>query len=751
MKIKAALLVTTALLMPIPAAADPVSAFFAGVSTFVTTGAITGAGITGAFALGTKFAAFFSTTLGSIALNVATSLLFAPKSPTPSVDQARVNVMLEDAPRWQLGGNVPAGGSAGCFAEYDEDGNLWYIVAHGDAEITNEPQYFLDDIPVTLSDGTDGFEVGDVITDEFCWTSRYNQYEGSGEHNAAFRLYTVTPDKDNVYGALPTDFKDAFVNLPTDFFLAGVCYTIVRCISVPLHHYSKIYKWRGRLALGEPAVVCYANYNRMYDPRKGSHDIDDTTTWTASDGNPAIVWAWFRTNPFGRNRPMSEVSWDDVAAQADICDIQKVDRAGNLVPNYRCGIAVPDNKPRHEAEREILQSADAFVAYDDAGRAYPVVGHYETPSLRFTAERDIFSAKTQIIDDAETPVDGVIVKYLSPDHNYALQPCSPWKNPNYYDGTSEPSYHTVEIPTCQNHNQAVRLAKAIGLRLAATHKAALATSIKGILARNVRTIDLAYDAQFTGDFEIASSVETDATGASCSFAVVPMQVDRYDLNEGEEGEPPQVTPALDIANGLGNAENVLVIAEPVGTSNGDAVRIKATFDAPTRSDRSFRFRHVLGGVEEIMATDMDELHSFSAILNDGQTYRVSWETVTASGRSSGWSDERDVPEFVDVVATANVTPPVPLLAFSAADGTGEATISLTTNNDPNQSYVEIYRNTVDTFGTATLITTIFVGPNTPMSIVDTGLAVDTYYYWAIPYNGSGVAGTTSGSDSAVVT
>ena len=183
------------------------------------------------------------------------------------------------------------GGEAGIFAEHDGDGNFWYIIAHADAEITNTPTYILDDIEVTLSDGTDGFTAGDVLTDEFCLNGDNNQYEGSGTKVPIFRLYTVTPTSSADYGAKPSAFTSAFSDLPDNFLGVGVSYTIIRCKALEIEHRAKAYRWRGPIGIGEPSIGVVANFDRMYDPRESGHDINDSTTWTASDGNPVVIWA----------------------------------------------------------------------------------------------------------------------------------------------------------------------------------------------------------------------------------------------------------------------------------------------------------------------------------------------------------------------------------------------------------------------------------------------------------------------------
>ncbi|WP_226782759.1 hypothetical protein [Oceaniglobus trochenteri] len=753
MRIRCALLLCTALLMPVPASAAPVAGLFLGLQVGFS-GVALGVTASTAFTIGYTVGAFFSTTLGSLLLNAGLNLAIAAltRPSAPTIEAARVTSRNVDSPRWQAGGPVMVGGANGPFGEHDADGNFWFITAHADAEMTGEPTYMLDNIAVTLSDGTDGFTAGDVLTDEFCLTEENDPYEGSGTKVPQFRLYTVTPTAAQVYGDLPEDFTDAFPNLPSDFRLAGVAFTIMRCSAVALEHYSKVYRWRGSFSLGEPAVAVYANFNRMYDPRNGDHDIGDPATWTPSDGNPAIVWAWFRTSPFGRNRPMGEVNWARVAQQADLCDQTVLDRTASPIPRYRCGVAFPDNKPRAECEAELLLTCDGFVVYDDEGRAWPRVGVYEVPGLTFSAARDVLSEQVQVVDDGETAVDGVVVNYISPHHGYTKQPCAPWRNTAYYDGTREPNYLTLDILGCQSHNQAVRLAKAIGLRSAATQRVGLGVTIKGILAAGERVINLDLDDEVQGEYEIVTPVEQDPTGMAASFAVVPMQSDRFDLGAGEEGPPPALTPALDIDDTIEIAANVVVTAVPVATSGGAAVRLEATFDDPARVDRIFRFRYRTGTTaHEYFVSDMEEGQARSAVVDDGLVYRVSWQTITAGGRATDWSDERDTPEFVDVIATADPTAPADLLAFAAADGVGESEITFETANDAALVAVSIYRGTTPVFGDASLVTTRIVGANSTQSIVIGGLSAGTHYFWATPINGSGVAGTAAGPDTATIT
>lgn len=666
MRLRTALMACTALLMPCMASADPVTAFFGGLGlTSATTAAVGAALFPTAYAVGT----FFTTTLGALILNIGLGAVLRPSA--PGIDALRVNSRREDAPRWQLAGLVCAGGETGIFGEHDSDGNFWYICAHGDAELVGDPGYLLDGIEVTVSDGTDGFAAGDVLTDVFCLRENRKRYEGSGTRVPYVRLYTVSPSASEAYGALPADFTAAFPDLPADFFLVGVCYTIVRCKAINRKYYSNIWHWSGNFRLGEPAVSLIGDFNRMYDPRDVAQDLDDPATWASGGSNAALIWAWWRTTGRGRNRPTSEINWDLVAVAADACDQIVLDRTATEIPRYRCGVAFPDTRPRHECEAEILKTFCAFVAYDDEGRAYPVAGVYEAPTLTFHGTRDILDVESQIIEDGETALDGVVVEYMSPDHGWTKQRSAPWINPAFYDGAAEPNYQVISALGCQNHNQAVRIAKDHGQRVGATKKAALTTGLRGMLATTKRNVLLSIDSDFDGDFEIATPVEESGDGQSFAFAVVPMQEDRFDLGPGEEGLPPQTTPILDPDDDLETAVDVVVSAVSVRTSSGEAVRLEATFDAPLRADREFAFRFTLdgSGIYEDMTVDMDELRAWSSIVEAGSVYEVQWQTTTAGGRASDWSTAVEV--------TAAVTPlSFELLVEPAPDGISRSVAGL---------------------------------------------------------------------------
>lgn len=729
-----------------------VGLFFQGVLAGVTGAAGTSAALAsiigGSYASGVAIGAFATSTLGSLLITTAATALSSRRDQQPRIEDSRVNVRLENADRWTAWGTCAVGGALGPFMEHDGDGNFWFIVAHYDGELVGEPTYLLDGVQVQLSDGTDGFTAGDVLTDDFCLTDDFVQYEGSGTRLPIWRIYTVTPDGGAAFGDLPAAFTAAFPSLPADFKGAGVVFSVVRGKALPPEHRFKAYRWRGGIGIGEPSVTLVGNAGRFYDPRDPSHDIDDPATWTASDGNPAIVWAGFRTSDRGKGQPMASIDWAAVATAADRCDSTILDRAGDPVPRYRCGIAFPDSLSRGAAEQEILRSMDGFVAMTPEGKAYPVPGYYVAPTVILTAARDLFALEEDAVDNGEAPMDGVICEYISPDLGWVQVESAPWVNADRYDGVSEPNYDRITVRSCQSHTQAVLLAKAHGERSQAARRAGLEVGLRGVHLISARAVNLDVDGIWAGAHEIVTPVQEDPSGTRFGFAVVPLTANRWNLLAGEEGEPPQPPPSLDIDDGLESVASAVLTAESVATSAGQAVRLKVTFDPPSRVDRFFAFRFAVDGVApqvwEYFVTDMDEGQAVSRIVADGAAYDVQVQTRTAGGRATEWA------AVGTITATADTVAPGALAAASGAGGAGQSTASWTTANDPRQASVAIYHRSINT-KPASPTSIRQAGPNSTGSFALTGLTPGTWYLWLAPRNGSGVEGATSGSYTVIVT
>lgn len=681
-RIFAAVLFSTTALYPARAEAGPLLGLLGGI-ILGATGIITplvGLGAIGIVNAGYAFGAFLTSGLGALLLSAGSValqyVLNRPRQQT--MEAARINTRIENGTRWLHAGKVRAGGQA-AFGEFDGNGNFWYLLIHGDSELLTNHGYILDEIPVVL-DGSNR-----VTTKEFTRTNT----EGGAPW---LTIWTTTYTPADPVPPPIAAFKAAFPEWGDDHKLAGTTYSVIKCDAMKAEDRYKAYRWRGPFGIGEPSVSLVGTFSRVYDPREESHDIDDPSTWEGTR-NAELIWAWFRTHKLGRNKPMSSIAWDKVAENADVCDETVVDKDMNEVPRYACGISIPDNKERHVGEAEIQLAADASIFFDETGKCWAEVGHWYEPTLTLSKARDIYAMAKREAQDGEMQTDGVVVTYIEPEFGYIRQDSAPWKNPDFFEEGRTPNYLKVEILACQEHNQAVRLAKALGLRSQAKHRLAPTAGLRGLRAARERIIDLQYPPRYVGAYEVATPLEEDEAGLTCGFGIVPVDADRWDLLEGEEGDRPVSTGQIEYDDTLPYASGVTVAAAPVPGSNGAAVRLEAVFSAPSRADYRFEWQYRKDGdtIYRPMLTLMDDLLSYSDTVEDGATYEVQTRTVTLSGRANDWKS----PPY-EVTAQADLTPPSALAAFSVTGGPGpllgNVPLSFTTvAGDTHLSRISLYR------------------------------------------------------------
>jgi hypothetical protein len=577
--------------------------------------------------LGTSL--FVATLIGGLVLTLGLTLLssvLAPKQKGASVEAGKVNVRLSEPPRWLNGGIAMQGGGA-LFGEFDSAGNFWYIVVHSDSILTDTIQYYLDGIPVTL-DGA-----GNVITNDFCLNSKKEPYNGSGTRVSYIQIWTTTYTEDDPTPARIAAIDAALPSLWTaDHRLVGTTFSVVKMKALKAEDRYKLYKWRGPFGIGEPSVAIAGQWSNMYDPRDPDQVLGDRSTYKPSR-NSAIVWAWFRTHPYGRRKAETAINWARVAEQADICDQIVSGIAGTHV-RYECGTSIADNKERFTAEQEIIMSCDGQLVFDDDGKTWMRVGYYYTPTITLSRNRDIIAMESVEAQNGESETQGVIVRYIDPSMDYTAQPCAPWYNPLYYKPGEANTFLTVDILTIQDHNQAMRVAKAIGQRSQPAHKIAPTTGLRGLRCRSERIVNLNYDNTFAGDYEIATPIEIDETGVYCGLGLVPIDPDRFNLLPGEERGAP----------GSYSTETVVVPDAPAGVAvmfnNG---RIEATFTDASRADVSYQFQYIKAAdlasdQWSDMAVNMDLLFAYSGPIDMHADQLVRWRSVSTSGRVGEWND-----------------------------------------------------------------------------------------------------------------
>lgn len=568
---------------------------------------------------------FLAAVIGAVIVAAALTILqmIGRTGSNTNMEAAKVNVRIPEPIRWIAAGRFKMGGAV-LFGEFDAAGNFWYVVVHGDSILTSTVAVQLDEITVTLN-GSGGVTTADFIPDvkHSAWSA--------GTSDVFIRVLTTTHSETNATPPAIAALKAAFPSWTDDHKLVGTTYSVITMKSLKVEDRYKLYKWRGAFGLGEPAVSIVGMWSNIYDPRDPTQVLGDRATYKPSR-NAVLIWAWFRTHRYGRNKAESSINWERIAEQANICD-ETVEGIDGTHIRYQCDIAVPENKERIVAEQEIMLSCDGQLVFDDTGKTWLRVGHYEIPTMFLSRNRDIIAMESVEARNGESETQGVIVRYIDPDANYTTQPCAPWYNPLYYIEGQSNQFMSLEIPGIQDHNQAMRIAKAIGERSQPAHKIAPTTGLRGLVAMRERFCELQYDNTFAGDYEICTTVEVDELGMFCSFGMVPLNPDRWNLLAGEEKAKGSSGSSY-VAPSFANATGVAV------TSDGGV--IKATFDPPARSDIVYRFQYIKTAdigtdVWLEMGVQMDDLFASSrAPIEAGTSYTVRYRTVSSGGQLEPW-------------------------------------------------------------------------------------------------------------------
>ncbi len=651
------------------------------------------------------------------------------------MEAGKVNVKISDPPRWLNAGRARQGGGA-LFGEFDSQGRWWMVIVHSDEilQMGLSYQYVLDDEPVTL-DGS-----GYVHQKEFRLKTNKDKdpAESDGQGKGYVRIWTTTYSEIN---PVPPGIAALTAALPQwtadEHLLAGTTYSVICMDALDIEHRYKIYRWRGPFGLGEPALSIIGDWANVYDPRDETQVLGNRSTYKPSR-NAALIWAWFRTHPFGRNKLESSINWARVAEQADICD-QMVEGIEGTQKRYEAGLAIVDSKRRADAEREILLACDGQIVFDEDGRSWVRVGHWEAPTLSFSRNRDIMAMSSVEAQDGESETQGVIVRYIEPAANFTVQPSAAWINPIYYDPLTTPKFLTVDIQACQNHNQAMRLAKGIGMRSQPRHKIGPTVNLRGLQARHERIVEIRYDNTFDGIYEIATPVELDGAGIFTGFGAVPITPSRWTLLPGEEQPKP-------VVDGAATSDTFPAITgENVYLSEG-AIRID--FPSAPRDDATYVAEYILtseitgGENDPWMPMSINLNTALSVLLLEGVSYTARYRYVVASGRGPAW-------EYA-VLSTDAVL--LPATNLTVDGGVGEAVVTWKNPNDLRFFSSDIWRNSSSDFGTATKIVDSYGGGlGQVQSITDTPLSAGTYYYWVVATDGASLDATPTGPVSGTVT
>lgn len=693
----AALLSTTAL-TPEPARAGPV---VAAVAQFVA-GAIPGAGpiLAGGSVLGGTAGAvsfaygvgasnlLFGTVVGQFVVAYGLSALsraLMPRPRVPSPSERFVNFAQAIAPMESVFGRVRKGGPyALSVFRVDRRHYAVILAAH---QIDGIEQLYLDERSVELD------EIGFVATPPYS-----SDYVG-----VRYYLGTDTQPAD-------TALIDNIPEWTAAHDMRGLAYIALFAKRPPYDKFSELY---GNSPPTGPAATVAMRGALVYDPRTGR---------TEYSNNAALVWAWLTTNRLGQS-----VDWDDVAIEADACDVLVTNRDGQSQRKWTLNGVFTDDTDYADLYDQIIAACDGYVYERPNGTLGLKVGRYIAPTI--TLDEACFYSLTVAENDwGAAPPTEFVGRYVEPDYDWYESNTAVWVE----DADAVPVRRQPTLAYVDSHNQAMRCVKraARASRPQYTVQASVGPIAYELLDGHRFVRIQAYGYDFVCEIaRLSRSADSVIAFELQGASVEPEDFEFVAATEEPERPPRETLTGSD------------VIAE-VATLSGAAVEgggIQWSWpEQPPETAQQLEFREAGAATWQPVSIISDGATAFTSLgLVNGTAYEARIRNRTSAGRSGAWT------ESASVVATTNLTPPAPPPVFSAEVTGDTVALTWTAPNDENYAGTRLLRAAGSTdIGDAETLPVVYGTANTVGTYIDAGLSPQAYVYWALSVNSSGIVSET---------
>ena len=712
----AALLSTTALVSaPDRAEAGPVFAFVGGFLNALGAGTwLASSALVGSWTAGFTAASWLAggSLLARIVVSVGLSAIAAglmPKPKMPEPQQIKLNYAQDVSFAEFVYGRVRKGGPL-AFAAASSVPSAWdrraknhygvIIAAHPTA---GPVVHYLDDIEVTLDE--DGF----VTTHPIRWS------ENNADH-CKLRTYTGAAGQ-----AVDPIWRAVFPQVTDSDNFAGLSYAALYASHCAMELAATIYQ-TGREWVYAPV---WDGENRILDPRTGLRG------WT---NNAALVIADIATRWYGKT-----VDWDEVAAEADICDQWVTNRDGGTQRLWTINTVIRGSMTWEETRAHLMMCCDAWFYERRDGKLGFKVGYYSAPTLTLT-DAD-FSAVN--LKHKSTGVDDVYsyaMRYVEPARDWAQEVTGAvvvGSNP----ATARDEQECYGI---DSHNQAWRAVYrwAQSARPEWRISGTLKYIGREVMERRFVRVQLA-ELGVDAVFEVATLARN---GGSHSWSLDAVSVEAADFAPDaltlEPARPVRTTVASDDTVGAPAS-----LSGEVVEGTGGVAQIEWSW--PVQPDSlmpRLRVRQDGGDWQEITLAHSTSSYLMTG-LRDGSTYEAQIRNVTGAARVSAWAPEAPV----SVEAIANTTPPGAMAYFSGMASGSSVALSWTAPNSVSYAAARIYRATGSTdIDDASLVGIEYGAPNATDEWLDAGPGAGAHSYWIEPVNGSGIGGPISGPQTVTI-
>lgn len=211
---------------------------------------------------------------------------------------------------------------------------------------------------------------------------------------------------------------------------------------------------------------------KIYDPRKdstnggsGAHRLEDSATWEWSDNPVLCTVDYLRgikvggTLIAGMGIPDSRIDWDNIIAEANICDESVSLKAGGSEKRYTCnGYLRPGSS--HRNNLEWLTSSMAGTVVFQAGMWRVYTGSPRVAQMSRDVDQVVGGIRLKAKKGISEKVNSVRGTYLEKGANYDIKDYPPRQNVTYIeeDGGLE-LWDDLDLPMTTSGATAQRIAK----------------------------------------------------------------------------------------------------------------------------------------------------------------------------------------------------------------------------------------------------------------------------------------------------
>lgn len=654
----------------------------------------------------------------SLGLSYLSSLLFKPSTPKPEDVQQQTKQPI--SPRYRHYGRVKASGNW-TFAE-SKNGNFHKVLAIGQGPIDAIEEFWVDDYNVVVNGTTGAVTTGETDAGK---TINYDS-----KIRIRYRLGTGT---DTYYDELTAVFPE----WTSAHRGRGVVSLYAVQYAVSQENYLKTF----------PNGI-NTNYRVVMRGVLIENPVTLTTYW---HDNAASVIRDYLYNAEGLRLPKSLLTTTQAAAgwvtAYNKCQEAYALAAGGTEPRYRLwGSYSLEERPADVLNRMLIACDGRLMITNDGGLTLDVG---DIPENLVTIDESMIVGFSDVGRgrDILTTANTIRATFINPEADYQSSDADPWADAEDVSlrGEISQSYDFLMAPS---HSQCRRLMKLAAYRSNPNWVGTFICNPKALAAFGERFCRLTYsplgidgvfeimDFNFDlGDYDILN-------GVTIQVQSMPAEAYTWDADQ-EEGDAPS-SESSDGTSNIPDVTNFTAVVQRKEVSGSLYPYALLSFDpavAPLETEAQGRKVGDTTWTPINVSSGADSAESF--LLEDGAQYefQVRYRALSVGD----WSASVIVTATADPVAPDVIT----ALIVTPDDPNDRVDMSWQSPNSANFAATNIYRNTVNDFGTADLLHTEYGAANFPFTYTDES-GTGTFYYWFKARNYSGVESTAVASGAIVV-